>query len=116
MANSRMAQLADDLRQLEAEIRLGGGTERIEREHAKGKLTARERVERLLDPGGRFVEIGLLVASDLYDGRAPAAGVITGIGEVGGRIVVIVANDATVKAGSWWPETKIGRASCRERV
>lgn len=112
MANSRMAQLAEQVRQLEAEIRLGGGPERIEREHAKGKLTARERVERLLDPGGQFVEIGLLVASDLYDGQAPAAGVITGIGEVGGRVVVIVANDATVKAGSWWPETitKILRA------
>lgn len=110
--NSRMAQLSEEVRQLESEIRLGGGPERIEREHAKGKLTARERVERLIDPGGRFVEIGLLVASDLYDGQAPAAGVITGIGEVDGRVVVIVANDATVKAGSWWPETitKILRA------
>ena len=109
---SRMAQLAEEVRQLEAEVRLGGGPERIDREHAKGKLTARERVERLIDPGGQFVEIGLLVASDRYDGQAPAAGVITGIGEVGGRVVVIVANDATVKAGSWWPETitKILRA------
>lgn len=109
---SRMAQLAEEVRQLEAEVRLGGGAERIEREHAKGKLTARERVERLIDPGGRFVEIGLLVASDRYEGQAPAAGVITGIGEVNGRIAVIVANDATVKAGSWWPETitKILRA------
>jgi len=109
---SRMAHLAEQVRQLEAEVRLGGGPDRIEREHAKGKLTARERVERLLDPGGRFVEIGLLVASDSYDGQAPAAGVVTGLGEVNGRVVVIVANDATVKAGSWWPETitKILRA------
>lgn len=109
---SRMAQLAEEVRRLEAEVRLGGGGERADREHAKGKLTARERVASLLDPGGGFVEIGLLVASDRYDGQAPAAGVITGIGEVGGRIVVIVANDATVKAGSWWPETitKILRA------
>ncbi|MDH3427330.1 MAG: acyl-CoA carboxylase subunit beta [Gemmatimonadota bacterium] len=109
---SRMARLAEEVRRLEAEVRLGGGPERADREHAKGKLTARERVEMLIDPGGGFVEIGLLVASDQYDGQAPAAGVITGIGEVGGRVAVIVANDATVKAGSWWPETitKILRA------
>jgi len=109
---SRMAQLADEVRRLEAEVRLGGGSERASREHAKGKLTARERVGNLIDPGGGFVEIGLLVASDQYDGQAPAAGVITGIGDVGGRVVVVVANDATVKAGSWWPETitKILRA------
>jgi acetyl-CoA carboxylase carboxyltransferase component len=77
-----------------------------------GKLTARERIERLCDPGTFFVEIGLLVAHDRYEGQAPAAGVVTGLGVVSGRDVVIVANDATVKAGSWWPETipKILRA------
>ena len=105
VADSRMAQLVSELQELEDRLRLGGGPERIERQHSQGKLTARERVERLLDPGGGFLEIGLLVAFDQYDGRAPAAGVLTGLGEVCGREVVIVANDATVKAGSWWPET-----------
>jgi acetyl-CoA carboxylase carboxyltransferase component len=100
-----MAQLVSQLQELEDRLRQGGGPERIERQHTQGKLTARERVERLLDPGGGFLEIGLLVAFDQYDGRAPAAGVLTGVGEVCGREVVIVANDATVKAGSWWPET-----------
>jgi acetyl-CoA carboxylase carboxyltransferase component len=91
---------------------LGGGADRIERQHAQGKLTARERIAHLCDPGARFLEIGLLVAYDQYDGQAPAAGVVTGLGVMHGRDVVVVANDATVKAGSWWPETirKILRA------
>ena len=101
----RMRRMVAELRVLEDRVRLGGGESRIERQHAQGKLTARERIERLIDPGGGFLEIGLLMAHDLYDGQAPAAGVVTGIGEVAGRVVVIVANDATVKAGSWWPET-----------
>jgi acetyl-CoA carboxylase carboxyltransferase component len=107
-----MSRLAAEVRQLEDEVREGGGERRIEREHSRGKLTARERVGRLIDDDGLFVEIGLLVAHDQYDGQAPAAGVITGVGEVHGRMVVVVANDATVKAGSWWPETigKILRA------
>ena len=109
---SRMGRLASEVRRLGDEVRQGGGPKRIERQHAKGKLTARERVARLLDDGGAFQEIGLLVAHDEYDGQAPAAGVVTGLGEVHGRVVVVVANDATVKAGSWWPETigKILRA------
>ena len=108
----RVRQLAEELEDLRARLRLGGGPKRIEREHARGKWTARERVAALLDPGETFVEIGLLVAHDLYDGRAPAAGVVTGVGRVHGREVVVVANDATVKAGAWWPETiaKILRA------
>src|SRR5690606_41205259 len=69
------------------------------------KLTARERIALLLDPRTALMEIGLLVAHDQYDGQAPAAGVVTGIGWVHDRPVVIIANDATVKAGSWWPET-----------
>jgi acetyl-CoA carboxylase carboxyltransferase component len=73
--------------------------------HAQGKLSPRERVEGLLDLGAPWFEVGLLVAHDRYDGQAPAAGVITGVGVVEGRDVVVVANDATVKAGSWWPET-----------
>ncbi|HEX7124065.1 MAG TPA: acyl-CoA carboxylase subunit beta [Gemmatimonadaceae bacterium] len=109
---SRLRELSREVRQLEARVREGGGAERIARQHKQGKLTARERVERLCDPGTRFLEVGLLVAYDQYDGQAPAAGVVTGIGIVEGRHVVIVANDATVKAGSWWPETikKILRA------
>jgi 3-methylcrotonyl-CoA carboxylase beta subunit len=109
---SRLMRLAGELRTLEERLRLGGGAERIERQHAQGKLVARERVAGLCDPGARFLEIGLLVAYDQYEGQAPAAGVVTGIGIVHGREVVVVANDATVKAGSWWPETirKILRA------
>jgi len=111
-ADTRMARLVAELHELETKVRQGGGEARIERQHDQGKLTARERIDLLLDEGGGFLEIGLLVAYDQYEGRAPAAGVVTGIGEVSGREVVIVANDATVKAGSWWPETitKILRA------
>ncbi|HLM68246.1 MAG TPA: acyl-CoA carboxylase subunit beta, partial [Longimicrobium sp.] len=73
--------------------------------HDDGKLTARERIGLLVDPRTRFQEVGLLVAHDQYEGQAPAAGVVTGFGTVCGREVVVIANDATVKAGSWWPET-----------
>lgn len=105
-------KLVGELKSLEARLREGGGPKRIEREHARGKLTARERIGLLFDPDPYFQEIGLLVAHDLYDGQAPAAGVVTGIGRIAGRESVVVANDATVKAGSWWPETvrKILRA------
>ena len=110
--SSRLRELADEVRELEARLRMGGGADRIAKQHAQGKLTARERVEKLCDAGSRFIETGLLVAYDQYDGQAPAAGVVTGIGIVHRREVVVVANDATVKAGSWWPETirKILRA------
>jgi len=109
---SRLRELSAQLRELERTLRLGGGQEKIEKQHAQGKLTARERVHRLCDRGSHFLEVGLLVAYDQYDGQAPAAGVVTGVGIVHGREVVVVANDATVKAGSWWPETirKILRA------
>jgi 3-methylcrotonyl-CoA carboxylase beta subunit len=137
---SRLRELTTELRQLEAKLRLGGGSEKIEKQHKQGKLTARERIDLLLDKDSFRQEIGLLVAYDEYKkaegsrqaadgseaakgkeqgareaeeiGAAPAAGVVTTIGRVGGREVVVVANDATVKAGSWWPETikKILRA------
>jgi acetyl-CoA carboxylase carboxyltransferase component len=118
---TRLQELGAELRQLEERLRQGGGAAKVAKQHEQGKLTARERVERLCDRGTPFLEIGLLVAYDQYDGQAPAAGVVTGIGVVQGREVVIVANDATVKAGSWWPETitKILRAqeiAMRERV
>ncbi|MDB4887332.1 MAG: carboxyl transferase [Gemmatimonadetes bacterium] len=109
---SRLRELSAETRALEARLRLGGGKDRIEKQHQQGKLSARERVEGLLDAGSRFIELGLLVAYDQYDGQAPGAGVVTGLGLVHGRPVIVVANDATVKAGSWWPETikKILRA------
>src|SRR5712664_3431122 len=107
-----MRALVSGLQDLEEKIRLGGGAKKIEKQHKDGKLTARERVSKLIDPGSIFLETGLLIAHDKYDGQAPAAGVVTGIAKIEGRAAVIVANDATVKAGAWWPETitKILRA------
>jgi acetyl-CoA carboxylase carboxyltransferase component len=118
---SRLRALTAELRELEERLREGGGPERIKKQHEQGKLTARERVELLLDRGAYAQEVGLLVAYDQYEGAAPAAGVVTTVGRVGGRECVVVANDATVKAGSWWPETirKILRAqeiAMRSRV
>lgn len=141
---TRLRELTAELQELEAKLRLGGGPEKIERQHSQGKLTARERIDLLLDKDSYSQEIGLLVAYDQYPtedrrpktndgnkvdeveantavggrrsaveiGTAPAAGVVTVVGRVHGREVVVVANDATVKAGSWWPETikKILRA------
>jgi 3-methylcrotonyl-CoA carboxylase beta subunit len=104
-SGSRLRAMSADVRALEERLRQGGGPDKIARQHKQGKLTARERIAGLCDPNTRFLEIGLLVAYDQYDGQAPSAGVVTGVGIVEGREVVIVANDATVKAGSWWPET-----------
>jgi 3-methylcrotonyl-CoA carboxylase beta subunit len=110
--SGRLGELSAELKTLRERLREGGGATRIERQHGQGKLTARERIDLLLDEGEACVEVGMLVAHDLYDGQAPAAGVVTVVGRVEGREVVVVANDATVKAGSWWPETiaKILRA------
>ncbi len=118
---SRLRALTSEYRALADQLRAGGGPERVAKMHAQGKLSPRERVERLLDPGTPWFEVGLLIASDRYDGQAPGAGVITGVGVVEGREVVVVSNDATVKAGSWWPETiaKILRAqeiAMRQRI
>ncbi|HEY3258011.1 MAG TPA: carboxyl transferase domain-containing protein, partial [Gemmatimonadaceae bacterium] len=109
---SRLRALSGEVRALEDRLRQGGGPDKVAKLHSQGKLSARERVALLCDDSSRFLEIGLLVAYDQYDGQAPAAGVITGVGIIHGREVVIVANDPTVKAGSWWPETirKILRA------
>lgn len=117
----RLRELSAASRELEARLREGGGADKAAKQHAQGKLTARERVRNLTDADAPFLELGLLVAYDQYDGQAPGAGVITGVGYVAGRECVIVANDATVKAGSWWPETisKILRAqecAMRSRV
>ena len=101
-----------DLERLEQQLRSGGGAKKIEKQHKDGKWTARERIAHLVDAGTLFLEVGLLIAYDKYNGQAPGAGVITGVAKIEGRPCVIVANDATVKAGAWWPETitKILRA------
>lgn len=110
--SSHLRRLTEELLSLENRLRQGGGSAKIEKQHRDGKLTARERVEKLKDADSPFLEIGLLIAYDKYDGQAPAAGVVTGLARIAGRPAVIVANDATVKAGAWWPETihKILRA------
>ncbi|OGO52706.1 MAG: methylcrotonoyl-CoA carboxylase [Chloroflexi bacterium RBG_16_68_14] len=94
-----------ELRRREALVREGGGAETVERHRSRGKLTARERVERLIDPGTPFLELSPLAAWEMYDGEAPSAGIVTGVGRVCGREVVIVANDATVKGGTYYPIT-----------
>jgi 3-methylcrotonyl-CoA carboxylase beta subunit len=110
--SNRLRELSDQVRALEQKLREGGGTKKLEKLHKQGKLSARERVDLLRDNASSMLEIGLLVAHDQYDGQAPSAGVVTGIIRVHDREVVVVANDPTVKAGSWWPETikKILRA------
>jgi acetyl-CoA carboxylase carboxyltransferase component len=102
-----LIQLIAALEQEEAEIRQGGGKAAIDRQHKKGRLTARERIDRLLDPGTSLLELGLWAAHGMYAewGGAPAAGVVTGIGVISGRRHMVVANDATVKAGAFFPMT-----------
>ena len=97
--------LVDELRARVAKVALGGSESARKRHASRGKLLPRERVERLLDPGSPFLEIGQLAAFDMYDGEAPSAGIICGIGRVSGREVMIVANDATVKGGAYYPMT-----------
>ncbi|MCH7398224.1 acyl-CoA carboxylase subunit beta [Belliella sp. DSM 107340] len=89
------------------QVKLGGGEKRIAKEHEKGKLTARERIEYLIDSDSEFLEVGALAADNMYqeEGGCPSAGVVTGMGYVNGRMCMIVANDATVKAGAWFPMT-----------
>ena len=98
---------AEEIREQEDRIRLGGGLKAQDKQRAQGKMTARERVEALCDPGADFLELGLWVAEGFYQeyGGAPAAGVVVGIGRIHGRDVVVVSNDATVKAGAWFPLT-----------
>ncbi|GAA4027101.1 propionyl-CoA carboxylase subunit beta [Sphingomonas rosea] len=99
------AALVERLRADVATAALGGNEKSRERHVGRGKLLPRERVERLLDPGSPFLEIGQLAANDLYDGEVPGAGLICGIGHVSGRQVMIVCNDATVKGGTYYPLT-----------
>ncbi|MEQ9426173.1 MAG: carboxyl transferase domain-containing protein [Cyclobacteriaceae bacterium] len=100
-------QLIDKLRVKEKKTKLGGGEKKIESHHKKGKLTARERIDYLRDDETEFLEIGLFAGDGMYEneGGCPSGGVVTGIGYIKGRQCVIVANDATVKAGAWFPIT-----------
>jgi 3-methylcrotonyl-CoA carboxylase beta subunit len=98
-------ELIADLEARLERVRAGGGPKATERHRARGKLFVRDRVERLCDPGRPFLELSSLAAEELYDGDAPGAGIVTGIGEVRGRRVVVVANDATVKGGTYYPMT-----------
>jgi 3-methylcrotonyl-CoA carboxylase beta subunit len=99
------AALMDELRERSAGARRGGGEKAQRRHKERGKLPVRERIERLLDPGTAFLELSPLAAFGMYDGRVPAAGIVTGIGRVSGREVMVVANDATVKGGTYYPMT-----------
>src|SRR5437868_7378146 len=98
-------QLVADLRARLARVRQGGGEEAVRRHRARHKLLARERIERLIDPGTPFLELSPLAANGMYEDEAPSAGIVTGIGEVEGKEVAIVANDATVKGGTYYPLT-----------
>ena len=100
-----MELLVAELRERTALVAAGGGEKAVERHRSRGKLTARERVDRLCDPGTAFLELNALAAWELYEGDAPSAGIVTGVGVVEGRQCVIVANDATVKGGSYYPLT-----------
>src|SRR5919197_1244985 len=101
----RMEQLVAELRERLARAREGGGAKYLQRHRDQGKLPVRERIERLLDGGSPFLELSPLAAHAMYDDEVPAAGLVTGIGRVAGREVMIVANDATVKGGTYLPVT-----------
>jgi acetyl-CoA carboxylase carboxyltransferase component len=103
--HARMEALVAELRDRTAQVARGGGEKALERHRSRGKLTARERIDRLVDPGAAFLELSALAAWDMYDGDAPGAGIVTGIGVVEGQECVIVANDATVKGGTYFPLT-----------
>src|SRR5581483_3453442 len=102
---ARMEQLVAELRERTAQVAAGGGEKAVERHRSRGKLPARERIDRLLDPETAFLELSALAAWDVYDGQAPSAGIVTGIGVVEGQECVVVANDATVKGGTYYPMT-----------
>jgi acetyl-CoA carboxylase carboxyltransferase component len=102
---NRMQQLVNELRERVATVRQGGGPKYLQRHRDQGKLPVRERIERLLDPASPFLELSTLAAFDMYENDAPSAGLVTGIGRVSGREALIVANDATVTGGTYYPTT-----------
>ncbi len=104
-ATSPMRALVEELRKRLVVVRLGGSTASRERHVARGKLLVRDRVDRLLDPGSPFLELSALAATGMYDDAVPSAGIVTGVGQVSGRTCVVVANDATVKGGTYYPMT-----------
>src|SRR5688572_10997811 len=97
--------LANELKERLARVREGGGEKYRKRQEEQGKLFVRDRIDRLLDPSSPFLELSALAAYDLYESESPAAGIVTGIGRVSNHEVMIVANDATVKGGSYFPMT-----------
>src|SRR5918912_1485772 len=103
--HDKMTAAVVQLRQRLAEVREGGGPKYLQRHREQGKLPVRERIDRLLDGGSPFLELSPLAAWEMYDNDAPAAGLVTGIGRVVGREVLVVANDATVKGGTYYPIT-----------
>ncbi|HEX6491557.1 MAG TPA: carboxyl transferase domain-containing protein, partial [Gaiellaceae bacterium] len=102
---ARMEELVGELRQRIAQVARGGGDKALERHRSRGKLPARERIDRLLDPESAFLELSPLAAWELYGGQAPSAGIVTGIGVIEGQECVVIANDATVKGGTYFPLT-----------
>ena len=100
-----MRDLVSGLRERLAVARLGGSDSSRQRHTSRGKLLVRDRVDRLLDPGSPFLELSPLAATGMYDDAVPSAGIVTGIGRVSGRECVVVANDATVKGGTYYPMT-----------
>ncbi len=103
--HAAMSTLVRELEERRAAARAGGGAEAAARRRAQGKLTARERIDRLLDDASPFLELAPLAAGGMYDGAAPGAGLVTGIGQVSGHQVLVIANDATVKGGTYFPVT-----------
>src|SRR2546425_12653570 len=103
----RIVDLLTEIKNEEAQLQEGGGAKAIEGQHKKGRLTARERIARLIDPKTDFFELGIYAAYEMYQewGGAPAGGTITGLARVAGRLMMIIANDATVKAGAFFPIT-----------
>jgi acetyl-CoA carboxylase carboxyltransferase component len=101
----RMQQLVTELRERTERARQGGGPKYLQRHRDQGKLPVRERIDRLIDPGSPFLELSALAATDVYDDEAPSAGLVTGIARISGREVLVVANDATVKGGTYYPIT-----------
>src|SRR6202171_2132800 len=102
-----MVDLLTEIKNQEVETQHGGGAKAIESQHKKGRLTARERIAKLIDPHTSFFELGIYAAHEMYQewGGAPAAGTVTGLARICGRLVMIIANDATVKAGAFFPLT-----------
>ena len=110
----RIIDLLTQIKNQEQKIRDGGGAKAIESQHKKGRLTARERIETLIDPGSSFFELGLYAAFEMYEewGGAPSAGTVTGLATVCGRTFMVIANDATVKAGAFFPAILPSNTTC----